>query len=237
MKKKIKKKKKKNEDEEDNDEEDEENEEENEDKEDVENQENEDENQEDEYIICTCYPKYKNHEKINRTDTFNEFLIKKYKNKLTPKFNKKDILNINFEKIEIDIGRYYYHNDLYITNNKRFIQFIRKIEKHNFELENPYIFIRFENKFKKYITFNVADIININDDYKLTYNIRFTNEYLDQLLYEDGAYDEVPFVYASININKYYKDLITNNKNNDTIKSNIINDIHKILKFDFNVKE
>ena len=185
-----------------------------------------------EYIICQCYPKYKYRNKINRNDTINEFLINKYKNKLTYNFNDKDILNVKFNKIEID-NCYY---DLYITDNKDFIQFIRKIEKNNYELKNPYIFVKFEDKFKKYINFNVDNIININNNYqyKLTYNITFTNEYLNQVLHDD---DFFPFVFALIDINKYYKDLILNNQDNNIIKNNIIENINNIIKYDFNEEE
>ena len=81
-------------------------------------------------------------------------------------------------------------------------------------------------------------IININNNYqyKLTYNITFTNEYLDQVLYDD-SYHTFPFIIALVDTNKYYKDLILNNQDNNIIKNNIIENINNLIKYDFNEEE
>jgi len=169
-----------------------------------------------EYIICRKLYSDKN--------SINQYLINKYKNKLTDIINKDEFLKINFEQIK---GL----SDAYMCSDQRFIQFIRKNEPDNYKELKNYIFITIQDKFKKYIKFNVFSCYNLDE---LSTSIILMNNYvMDDYNDEDNSFDE-SIISVKIDINNYYKDLILNSDNIDDIKNNIILNINDIIRYDFN---
>ena len=169
-----------------------------------------------EYIICR--------KSFTDTNSINQYLINKYKNKLTDIIHEDDFLKINFEQIK-DLS------DAYMCSDQRFIQFIRKNELDNYMNDYGYIFITIQDKFKKYLKFNVFSYYNLDH---LSTNIILMNNYLiDYYDDEDNDFDE-NVISVEIDINQYYKDLILNSANIDDIKNNIIPNIDDIISYDFN---
>ena len=76
----------------------------------------------------------------NIINTVNEYILYKYKNKITNKINKEELLNILFEETDIKY--------LYITGNQTIIKVIKELEKDNDNLLYPFIFIKIKDEYK-----------------------------------------------------------------------------------------
>lgn len=175
-----------------------------------------------EYVIFAEYYYKRLYDYYNDEDknyTINKYLLKKFKNLLTDKINKNELLNIKFEKTGIKF--------LYLSTNQKIIKTIKKINKN--KLDNSFIFIRIKNGFEKYFYFK--------DD------IKGFNDYFNKIVFCDKDYYNKDtsdyfkchtFICAYFDINKYYQDLILSGLNQEEMKNKFINNLNDIISFSFN---
>ncbi len=168
-----------------------------------------------EYMICVSYE-----------DTIYECLLNRYGKKLLNKIDKNELFNINFEQIIsycVDIP------DLYLTDNPKLISIIKELEQDNNVWFEDIIFVEIKDEFKKYITFDMGCIectinrLNTTLLFKCTYD-EFEDifKYRDEYVYHD-------FIRATLDINKYYQDLITSGLSVNEMKNKFIINIYDII--------
>lgn len=175
-----------------------------------------------EYVIFAEYYYKRLYDYYNDEDknyTINKYLLKKFKNLLTDKINKNELLNIKFEKTGIKF--------LYLSTNQKIIKTIKEINKN--KLDKSFIFIRIKNGFEKYFYFK-DDIKGFNDYFN---KIVFCNK--DYYNKDTSDYFKCyTFICAYFDINKYYQDLILSGLNQEEMKNKFINNLNDIISFSFN---
>ena len=176
------------------------------------------------YMICIC-----------RDDNIYDYLIEKYKNKLTDKINKENLLKVKFKHIEIEE-----HPDLEITKDKELINTIKELENDNIPILNGFIFLKIREDVAEciddYITFYVCCLYGINYinntiifkcsvDNFIKYNEDVIS--LNEMLEEYMTYE---FISATINIDKYYNSFFESGVPIE--KNDWIDDMSKIIIYE-----
>ena len=172
---------------------------------------------------------------------FNEFLIFKYRKRITDKIDKNKLLQIPYKVNTINSYSYPISNlsgddyKLYIYDNKELIQIIKDLEKDNYELYKEFAFVKIQDKYKQYIYFKY-DSISYTD---LTLNQVILKEYYQSYSsFEDGykSHDDINYISVIFDMNKYYQDLILSGLSIEEMKTKFINNINDII-INVSVKE
>jgi len=179
------------------------------------------------YIICINYSEH----------NIYEYLLEKYKNKLTDKINKENFLKVKFKHIDLSEKE---HPDLYITKNKAIINIIKELEKDNIPILNGFIFLKIRKDvaeyIDEYIIFNFERLNNINYKnntiiFKCSVN-NFIKYFKDVILlkYMLEEYMNYDFVCATIDLDEYYKSIFECGLN--ITKDEWINDMTNIIIYE-----
>ena len=178
-----------------------------------------------EYMLCLI------NKKIQNSDIY-QYLINKFENKLLNEINKEDLLKITFELI-------YSKNefDIYMTDNSKLIDLIKKLEINHIRAFNDFNFIYINNNFKKYLSFNYGYIDDINNylySILIKCNSYTFERYYNSLELNDtilSSYNRFGFVLITVDVNQYYKDLISSGLNINELSKYFIKNMKEIVYY------
>lgn len=163
--------------------------------------------------------------------TIYDYLLDKFKNKLTIKINKDDLLQVKFDSID---GEGPVYNKLYYTSDQKIIQIIKELENYQDKIiyynnednhdfyknknKDNFIFVNIKNEFIKYIKINI-DIDCFEDSIT---KIKLPSD--GWRIKDNGDYYECSsYVYVILDLNKYYQDLILSELTQEEMKNKFIN--------------